>query len=133
MSKRQERSTPDDAGRFAYEGLDRVIHERARLGILSSLAGRTEGLVFAELKQLCQLTDGNLNRHLQVLVEARLVTVNKLDGGGRMQTVCRLTALGRARFTEYIDELERVVADAAHARSAVMARIRRSDAGWSPA
>ena len=55
------------AGRFAYEGLDRVIHEKARLGVLTSLMAHPKGLVFADLKRLCGLTDGNLSRHLQVL------------------------------------------------------------------
>ena len=69
------RSRPDAP--FAYEGLERVIHEKARLGILASLATHAEGLAFSELKQLCALTDGNLNRHLQVLQEAGLVDVRK--------------------------------------------------------
>ncbi len=60
---------------FSYEGLDRVIHEKARLGLLTSLMAHPKGLAFADLKQLCGLTDGNLSRHLQVLQEARLVEV----------------------------------------------------------
>ena len=59
--------------RFAYEGLDRVIHEKARLSVLTSLVAHPKGLLFGDLKQLCGLTDGNLSRHLQVLQEARLV------------------------------------------------------------
>ena len=54
-------------GRFAYEGLDRVIHERARLSVLTSLIANPKGLIFNDLKQLCSLTDGNLSRHLRVL------------------------------------------------------------------
>ena len=50
------------AGRYAYEGLDRLIHERARLAILSSLASNEAGLTFNDLKDLCALTDGNLSR-----------------------------------------------------------------------
>jgi len=46
-------------GRFAYEGLDRVIHERARLSVLTSLVTNPKGLAFGDLKQLCSLTDGN--------------------------------------------------------------------------
>ena len=63
--------------RFAYEGLDRVIHERARLSILTSLIAHSKGLLFGDLKQLCGLTDGNLSRHLQVLQEAGLVEIAK--------------------------------------------------------
>ena len=65
------------AGRFAYDGLDRVLHERARLSIMTSLATQPDGLLFTDLKDLCSLTDGNLSRHLQVLHEAGLVEVWK--------------------------------------------------------
>ncbi len=64
-------------GRFAYDGLDRIMHEKARLGIMTSLISRPEGLLFGELKQLCTLTDGNLSRHIEVLHEAGLVEVRK--------------------------------------------------------
>ena len=56
-----------DSAPFSYEGLDRVIHEKARLGLLTSLMAHPKGLAFADLKQLCGLTDGNLSRHLAVL------------------------------------------------------------------
>ena len=82
-------------GRFAYEGLDRVLHEKARLGILTSLSTRPEGLLFGDLKRLCALTDGNLNRHLEVLQEAGLVEVWKRFEGRRPQTLVRLGAEGR--------------------------------------
>lgn len=100
---------------FAYEGLDRVIHEKARLGILTSLMAHPKGLAFADLKQLCGLTDGNLSRHLQVLEEAKLVDVAKTFAGRRPLTTCRLTRLGRQRFVDYIAVLERVVREAANA------------------
>jgi hypothetical protein len=58
------------SGRFAYDGLDRVMHEKARLGVLTSLVAHPKGLAFGDLKQLCGLTDGNLSRHLRVLHEA---------------------------------------------------------------
>ncbi len=66
-------------GRFAYEGLDRVIHERARLSVLTSLITHPKGVSFGDLKQLCSLTDGNLNRHLRVLEEAGMVSIAKGD------------------------------------------------------
>lgn len=109
------------AGRFSYEGLDRVLHEKARLGILASLAANSAGLLFNDLKQMCSLTDGNLSRHLTVLSEAGLVEIWKGAGGasgargirgGRAQTMYRLTLAGRDRFVEYIGVLEKVVADA---------------------
>jgi DNA-binding HxlR family transcriptional regulator len=100
-------------GRFSYEGLDRVIHERARLSILTSLIANKRGLLFGDLKKLCGLSDGNLSRHLQVLQEAKLIGVSKGFERNRPQTVCRITALGRARYLEYVEVLEQVVRDAA--------------------
>src|SRR5882757_9714192 len=103
------------AGRFAYEGLDRVIHEKARLGVLTSLVAHPKGLVFADLKRLCGLTDGNLSRHLQVLLEAGLVDIIKGYEGNRPHTTCRLTRSGRRRFLDYLAVLEQLVRDAAKA------------------
>jgi predicted ArsR family transcriptional regulator len=101
--------------RFAYDGLDRVIHERARLSVLTSLITHAKGQSFGELKQLCGLTDGNLNRHLMVLEEAKLVTTAKAMEQGRPQTVCKVTALGRKRYVEYLAVLEQVILDASSA------------------
>jgi len=107
--------TEENSARFSYEGLDRVIHEKARLGLLTSLMTHPKGLAFADLKRLCGLTDGNLSRHLQVLEEAGLVKISKGFEGKRPLTTCRLTAAGRRRFLEYLEILERVVRDAAEA------------------
>lgn len=98
---------------YAFEGLDRVMHEKARLGVLSSLVAHPKGLAFGDLKQLCGLTDGNLSRHLQVLQEAGLVEITKSFENNRPQTTCRLTRSGRKRFLEYLALLEQVVRDAA--------------------
>jgi DNA-binding MarR family transcriptional regulator len=98
---------------FAYEGLDRVIHERARLSILTSLITHPNGLSFVELKRLCAVTDGNLARHLQVLGESSMVLVTKDADTGRAQTTVRITASGRKRYLEYLTILEQVVRDAA--------------------
>jgi DNA-binding HxlR family transcriptional regulator len=105
-------------GRYAYEGLERVIHEKARLSILSSLASNDTGLLFNDLKALCSLTDGNLSRQLQVLQEAGFVEVWKGMKNNRPQTLCRLTADGRKRFLDYISVLESVVANAGAAARA---------------
>jgi len=102
---------------FAYEGLDRIFHERARLGIVTSLAGHAEGLGFAELKMLCGLTDGNLSRHLQVLEEAGLVNLDKGYEGKRPFTRCILTDTGRDRFAAYLDVLSEVVRKASQANA----------------
>ncbi len=110
-SRREDRR----ASQYAYEGLDRVIHERARLSVLTSLAAHPKGLRFGDLKQLCGLTDGNLSRHVQVLQAARFVEVSKTFEHNRPQTFCRLSAEGRRRYIEYLSVLEQVVRDAAAA------------------
>src|ERR1700678_369973 len=99
--------------RFAYDGLNRVIHERARLSLLTSLLTHPKGLWFGELKDLCALTDGNLNRHLLVVEQAKLFIFTKALGGSRTQTRCRITALGRRRYLEYLAVLEQVIVDGA--------------------
>jgi DNA-binding MarR family transcriptional regulator len=100
-------------GRFAYEGLDRVIHERARLSVLTSLITNPKGVSFGDLKQLCSLTDGNLSRHLQVLEHAKMVEIVKGMDRNRPLTVCRITPAGRKRYLDYLETLEQVVRDAA--------------------
>ncbi len=128
------RSTTRGAGvgRFSYEGLDRVMHEKARLGILASLAANANGLLFNDLKKVCSLTDGNLSRHLTVLNEAGLVEIWKGTAGPRPHTMYRLTSSGRQRFAEYIGVLEKVVADA---QVDVQPEASRENVpeGWSPA
>ena len=120
-------------GRFAYEGLERIMHEKARLGILTSLATNAAGLFFTDLKELCDLTDGNLSRHLQALVEADLVVQIRGTDGQRPQTLVRMTPEGRERFSEYVAELERVVADAARAERGKARKPAPWPKGWSPA
>src|ERR1700722_12653306 len=109
-----EKIEPNPA-RFSYDGLDRVIHEKARLGLLTSLMAHPRGLAFADLKQLCGLTDGNLSRHLQVLQEAGLVEVTKGYEGNRPHTSCRLTRAGRRPFPHHPRLPGPLVRDAAKA------------------
>ena len=123
---------PDD-GRYAYEGLDRLLHEKARLGILTSLAARADGILFTDLKGLCNLTDGNLSRHLTVLQEAGLVDLHKGYRGRRPQTLCRLTDAGRKRYLDYIAVLESVLADAVAAARLTRKARRVLPEGFSPA
>ncbi len=104
-----------DSAPFAYEGLERVIHEKARLGLLTSLMAHPKGLAFGDLRKLCALTDGNLSRHLQVLQDAGLVEILKGYEGNRPHTTCRLTKVGRRRFLDYLAVLEQLVRDAARA------------------
>ena len=120
----------ESQGRFAYDGLDRVIHEKARLCILTSLATNSKGLLFTDLKEMCSLTDGNLSRHLQILNESGMIEMWKGHHFKRPKTLIRLTSDGRKRFLEYVAVLEKVVADA-------MAETAPSEApsiseGWAP-
>ena len=134
MTKRRRTidTTEEDQGRFAYGGLDRVLHEKARLGIMTSLATRPEGLLFSELKRFCALTDGNLSRHLDVLREAGLVEVWKGFENRRPQTLCRLSAEGRQRFVTYLEELEQVIRDAMP-KAAKRERVPDLPPGFQPA
>jgi DNA-binding MarR family transcriptional regulator len=104
-----------------YAGLDRVMHEKARLSILIALLPRADGALFPELRQLCALTDGNLNRHLAVLHEAGLTEVWKQNAGPRSKTRIQLTSRGRREFLAYLEELERVIRDAREAPDAGLA------------
>jgi DNA-binding MarR family transcriptional regulator len=138
MTDKHAKSKPQASeGRFAYGGLQRTIHEKARLGIMTSLATHPSGALFNDLKAWCALTDGNLNRHLQVLCDAGLVEVWKGgEGGRRSQTLYRLTRQGKAELLEYLAVLESVIADAAAVRESTEAATRRksdSSPGWSPA
>ena len=107
-----------EAAPFAYDGLDRTIHEKARLGILTSLISRPDGLSFNDLIRLCALTQGNLSRHLQVLEEAGLVEISKSYQLNRPHTQVRLTSEGRKRFLDYLQVLEQIVKDAAEVTEA---------------
>ena len=132
-AKKRDRVAAGDAGRFAYEGLDRVLHEKARLGILTSLVAHPDGSKFGELREQCSLTDGNLSRHLDVLRDAGLIEVWKGFEGRRPQTIVRLTPDGRRRFVAYLEELERVIRDALPKAENASGRARPMPPGWQTA
>ena len=88
--------------------LDRVIHEKGRLPIMSLLAANTE-LSFTEIRDTLKMTDGNLSMHLKTLQEAGYVAVTKSYQNRRPLTTCSLTAAGRQAFASYIDLLEQIV------------------------
>ena len=102
----------DETGRFAFGGLDRVLHEKARLGILTSLLAHHRGLSFNELRDHCSLTDGNLSRHLSTLQEAGLVAIGKSTKAKRSLTLVELTPDGKERFLGYLALLEGIVSGA---------------------
>jgi DNA-binding MarR family transcriptional regulator len=88
--------------------LDRVIHEKGRLGIMAMLAASPE-LSFTELRDGLSMTDGNLTTHIRTLQEEGLVSVAKSFQNNRPLTTCSLTAAGRKAFAEYIALLEQIV------------------------
>ena len=88
--------------------LDRVIHEKGRLAIMSMLAASPE-LSFTELRDALGMTDGNLTTHIRALQQEGYVSVAKSYQNRRPLTTCSLTASGRKAFTEYIDLLEKIV------------------------
>lgn len=91
--------------------LDRVIHEKGRLPIVSLLAASPE-LSFTELRDALDMTDGNLSVHIRTLQEAGLVSVTKSYRNQRPLTTCALTPAGRKAFADYIDLLEQIVRQA---------------------
>ncbi len=88
--------------------LDRVIHEKGRLAILSALAATPE-LSFTELRETLGMTDGNLSTHVRILQEEGFISVAKSYEKNRPLTTCALTATGRKAFAGYIDLLEQIV------------------------
>jgi DNA-binding MarR family transcriptional regulator len=88
--------------------LDRLIHERLRLGIISALAAN-ERLTFNELKQLLQTTDGNLSVHARKLEEANYVACDKTFVGRVPRSVYRLTASGRRALDKYLVHMEAII------------------------
>ena len=104
-------------GRFRYDGLDRIFHEKARLSIVTSLVAHPKGLAFGDLKAACGLTDGNLSRHLQALKQEDIIAIDKSFEANRPHTACRITRAGRERYLQYLAVLEQVVLDAKRAVS----------------
>jgi DNA-binding transcriptional ArsR family regulator len=100
-----------EARAFAKERameLDRLIHERMRLGIVSALAVN-ELLSFSDLKTILKTTDGNLSVHARRLEQAEYITCTKYFEGRLPRTEFRLTALGRRALERYLDEMEELI------------------------
>jgi DNA-binding MarR family transcriptional regulator len=91
--------------------LDRVIHEKGRLAIVSMLAASPE-LSFTELRNALEMTDGNLTTHIRTLQESGYVSVAKSYQRNRRLTTLSLTAAGRSAFADYVTLLERIVRQA---------------------
>jgi len=91
-----------------FPQLNRVIHEKGRLAIMSALAAAPE-LTFTELRDLLDMTDGNLTTHIRTLQQEGFVSVTKSYQNNRPLTSCALTAAGRKAFAQYIDLLDQIV------------------------
>lgn len=109
---RVKRHAAADAGARAHTAgppkLDRLIHERLRLGILSALAVN-QSLTFSEIKNLMRATDGNLSVHARKLEEARYVSCTKSFEGRLPKTEFRITELGRRALLRYLDHMEALI------------------------
>lgn len=104
-----DRPPSDEAARPArVRDLDRLIHERMRLGIISALAAN-ESLTFNDLKKLLKTTDGNLSVHARKLEEASYVSCTKSFEGRMPRTEYRLTAEGRKALEHYLDHMEALI------------------------
>ena len=88
--------------------LDRVIHEKGRLAIMSMLAASPE-LCFTELRDALKMTDGNRTTHIRTLQEAGYLSVTKSFQNNRPLTTCSLTAAGKKAFSQYINLLEDIL------------------------
>ena len=98
-----------------YAALKQVFHEPSRMALITALCAQDGGILFADLKAQCRLTDGNLNRHLKALVDAGAARMEKHRDGARSRTVVFATAAGREHFYAYLGSLEQVLRHTADA------------------
>jgi DNA-binding HxlR family transcriptional regulator len=106
-SLRVERTTFERAGR-GIPDLDRLVHERIRLGIVSALAANPS-LTFNDLKRLLKTTDGNLSVHARKLEEAKYIACAKSFEGRMPKTEYALTSTGRKALEKYLDHMEALI------------------------
>lgn len=92
-----------------FSQLDKTIHEKGRLAIMTLLASRSEPWAFQDLKAQLDMSDGNLITHLRTLGKAGLIDGEKQTGEGRPQTIYQLTDAGRKAFVAYLDVLEQIL------------------------
>lgn len=92
-----------------FSQLDRIIHEKGRLSIMTLLASRIDPWAFQDLKAQLDMSDGNLITHLRTLEKAEFISGIKLTGEGRPQTLYAVTLAGRAAFVAYLGVLEQIL------------------------
>lgn len=95
-----------------FQALEKIFHEPSRLAIMSALCTASDGATFVELKATCNLTDGNLNRHLKVLKESKAVRVKKAFIEDKPRTTVFITPKGLDRFNDYLEALADVMKQA---------------------
>ncbi len=105
------RNSPPEAtpARWELPQLDRLIHERLRLGIVSALAASESPITFNELKRLLKSTDGNLSVHARKLEDAGYIACDKSFEGRMPKTEYRLTPAGRKALERYLDHMEALI------------------------
>ena len=109
LSKTGSPAIPEQRGSAAIPELDRLIHPRIRLGIISALAAADSPLTFNDLKDLLQTTDGNLSVHARKLEEAKYIACAKSFEGRMPKTEYTLTPAGRKAFDKYLDHMEAIL------------------------
>ncbi len=92
-----------------FSQLDKLIHEKGRLSIMTLLASRVEPWAFQDLKAQLEMSDGNLITHLRTLEKAEFIGGEKFTGDGRPQTLYTLTPTGRQAFIAYLGILEKIL------------------------
>ena len=108
VSRQSEIAAPARTAKKSTLALDRLIHERLRLGILSALAVNDK-LSFNDLKATLQTTDGNLSVHASKLEDAGYIACDKISDGRMPRTEYRLTAVGRRAFDKYLTHMEAII------------------------
>lgn len=98
-----------------YDALEKIFHEPNRLAIMSHLCAADNGMSFGELRDICNLTDGNLNRHLKALEEAGAVKITKKFVDDKPRTTIAISKTGLDRFSEYLAALTEVLKKASNA------------------
>lgn len=111
MSDTKQEPMPEPA----QELLEKIFHEPSRLAIMSALCAAENGMPFVALRDVCRLSDGNLNRHVKVLEEAKAVAISKRFVKNKPLTTVKITEQGLRRFQEYLVALSQVLEEAKRA------------------
>lgn len=109
--------------------LERIFHEPNRLAIISTVCAADDGITFGALKEACNLTDGNLSRHLKALEESEVVRIEKKFVDNKPRTTVFITRAGLKRFSEYLDALNDVLRTAKESLPADRKEVSRTVSG----